>query len=272
MSAPKSRRFLDIAIDKLGDKYGDPMRIRRAIASTVVAQMLPGGVIKGGSALKLRYGNKMTRFTKDVDAARDMDSLAYIEAFRTRLAAGWNGFTGRIVPQEPPHPEGVPECYIMEPFAVKLDYLTKPWLTVDFELGHNEIGDADVCDETLSEDIVKAFEELGFPKPTPVRLMTVEYQLAQKIHAATEPGNDRARDLVDIQVMVENSAVDYDKLKKLCERIFSYRKRHTWPARFFVGANWPEMYSEARGDIPALPTVEEAIAWANDFIDKIAAS
>lgn len=29
MNIPKSRRFLDIAIDKLGDKYGDPMRIRR---------------------------------------------------------------------------------------------------------------------------------------------------------------------------------------------------------------------------------------------------
>lgn len=26
------------------------------------------------------------------------------------------------------------------------------------------------------------------------------------------------------------------------------------------------------GDIPVLPTVEEAIAWANDLIDKIAAS
>jgi len=26
MMQPKSRRFLDLAIDKLGDKYGDPMR------------------------------------------------------------------------------------------------------------------------------------------------------------------------------------------------------------------------------------------------------
>ena len=38
MTAPKSRRFLDIAIDKLGDKYGDPMRIRRAMASALLAK------------------------------------------------------------------------------------------------------------------------------------------------------------------------------------------------------------------------------------------
>lgn len=269
MNIPKSRRFLDIAIDKLGDKYGDPMRIRRVLASTIVAQMLPGGVVKGGSALKLRYGNVMTRFTKDVDAARDVDSIAYIEAFRTRLAQGWNGFTGRIVEQDPPHPEGVPECYVMEPFAVKLDYLTKPWLTVDFELGHNEIGDADVYEEALSEDIVRAFEELGFPAPDPVRLMTVEYQLAQKIHASTEPGNDRVRDLVDLQVMVANSTVDYAKLNELCKRIFAYRKRHKWPARFVVGEDWSTMYVEAKGNLSVLPTVEAAIDWANALIVKI---
>jgi hypothetical protein len=37
MTPPKSRRLLDMAIDRLGDKYGDPMRIRRAMASVVVA-------------------------------------------------------------------------------------------------------------------------------------------------------------------------------------------------------------------------------------------
>ena len=47
MTPPKSRRLLDMAIDRLGDKYGDPMRIRRAMASVVVAQMMPSGVVKG---------------------------------------------------------------------------------------------------------------------------------------------------------------------------------------------------------------------------------
>lgn len=269
MNPPKSRRFLDIAIDKLGDKYGDPMRLRRALASAIVAQMLPGGVVKGGSALKLRYGDRATRFTKDVDAARDVESTAFIEAFRTKLAEGWQGFTGRIVPMKPAHPKDVPECYVMEPFAIKLDYLTKPWLTVDFELGHNEIGDADEYDESLSSDIVKVFVELGFSEPRPVRLMTLEYQLAQKIHAASEPGSDRVRDLVDLQVIVANSQIDYQKVRRLCERTFAYRKRHAWPPTFVGGSDWATMYAEARGDISVCASVEEAIEWVNKLIRKI---
>ena len=269
MTAPKSRRFLDIAIDKLGDKYGDPMRIRRAMASVVVAQMMPGGVVKGGSALKIRYGNAMTRFTKDLDAARDTDVSSYILAFRERLSAGWCGFTGRIVERDPPHPKDVPGSYVMSPYDVKLDYCTKPWLTVQFELGHNELGDADEYDEELSSDIADAFMELGFPRPAPVKLMTLEYQLAQKLHAVTEPVGDRARDLVDLQIIANDSRLDYSKARRICERTFAYRRRHSWPPRMTGRDGWSEMYLDARGDIPVLPNVDEAIAWVNDLIAKI---
>jgi len=269
MTQPKSRRFLDLAIDKLGDKYGDPMRIRRAMASAVVAQMLPEGVVKGGSALKLRYGNAMTRFTKDVDAARVRDEEIFIDELRANLARGWCGFTGHVIVVDPPEPDGVPARYVMDPYEIKLNYNTKPWLTVDFELGHDEIGDADEWDEVLAEDIVKAFVELGFPAPRPVKLMTLEYQLAQKIHAVSEPGNDRARDLVDIQIVLANSSVDIEKTKRLCKRIFAYRKKHQWPPVITAGVGWNSMYLEAKGDLSVLPSVDEAIAWANDLIAKI---
>ena len=51
---PNSRRNLDSAIERLSVDKGDPLRIRLVIANIVVGQMLPGGVIKGGSSLKLR--------------------------------------------------------------------------------------------------------------------------------------------------------------------------------------------------------------------------
>lgn len=272
MTPPKSRRFLDMAIDRLGDKYGDPVRIRRAIATVVVAQMMPGGVVKGGSALKIRYGNAMTRFTKDLDAARDTDVVSYIHAFRENLSEGWCGFTGRIVEKEPPHPKDVPESYVMAPYDVKLDYCTKPWLSVQFELGHNELGDADECDEELSSDIADVFMELGFPCPAPVRLMALEYQLAQKLHAVTEPGSDRARDLVDMQLIANDSKLDLVKAKRICERTFAYRKRHTWPPRMTSRDGWSKMYLDARGNLSVLPTIDEAIAWVNELIAKIDAA
>ncbi len=41
MKQPVSRHLLDIAIDRLADKYGDPIRIRRMMANTIICQMLP---------------------------------------------------------------------------------------------------------------------------------------------------------------------------------------------------------------------------------------
>ena len=38
---------------------------------------------------------------------------------------------------------GIPFDYVMQPCDVKLKYLGIPWFTVQLEVGHNEIGDAD---------------------------------------------------------------------------------------------------------------------------------
>lgn len=49
---------------------GNELRVRRALANAIVAQMLPPGVVKGGTAMKLRVGEPASRFTPDLDAAR----------------------------------------------------------------------------------------------------------------------------------------------------------------------------------------------------------
>ena len=54
---PLSRRYLDIAIERLVSCFGEAQRIRRAVANTIVVQMMPDRVIKGGSSLKFRYGD-----------------------------------------------------------------------------------------------------------------------------------------------------------------------------------------------------------------------
>lgn len=38
--------------------------------------------------------------------------------FEESLAAGWGGFTGRLIPRPP----AVPSAYVMLPFEVKLNY------------------------------------------------------------------------------------------------------------------------------------------------------
>jgi hypothetical protein len=55
----------------------------------------------------------------------------------------------------PPKPAGIPASYVIKPFAVKLDYEGRPWCTVPFELGHNEIGDADDPEFALAPSIIE---------------------------------------------------------------------------------------------------------------------
>ncbi|MBM7825024.1 hypothetical protein JOD55_000851 [Arcanobacterium pluranimalium] len=111
---PNSMRHLDDAIRRIvGGSPQDFVRVRTAIANVIVASMLPAGVIKGGSALKLRYGDATTRFTTDLDTATSMDVSVYIQHLSEAFREGWEGFGGRVIPKEPASPAGIPEDYIM---------------------------------------------------------------------------------------------------------------------------------------------------------------
>lgn len=57
----------------------DPVRLSRAMANVIVAQMLPDGVVKGGSSLLFRYGRYGSRYTRDIDTARVMELNLYLE-------------------------------------------------------------------------------------------------------------------------------------------------------------------------------------------------
>lgn len=70
VAPPNSRRNLDIAISRLAKGQTDPQRLKPLMANAIVGQMLPSGAVKGGSSLKMRFGDSVTRFTRDLDAAR----------------------------------------------------------------------------------------------------------------------------------------------------------------------------------------------------------
>ena len=161
MKRPNSMRHLDDAIRRLcGGAPQDFVRARTVMANAIVASMLPDGVVKGGSALKMRFGEDNTRFTTDLDTATATDPAAYAAQLDSRLRSGWEGFSGRVVEKDPASPDGIPEQYVMQPYDVKLDYLGKPWCTVPLEVGHNEIGDADAPDWAELADAGELFEAM----------------------------------------------------------------------------------------------------------------
>ena len=143
MNPPNTCANLIKAINRVASPGQDALRLSRALANVIVAQMLPDGVVKGGSSLMFRYGENATRYTRDMDTVRVMSLDAYLDKLESNLKAGWNGFTGRLQRVNPPHPTGVPQGYVMIPYDIKLAYNERAWQSVRIEIGHNEIGDAD---------------------------------------------------------------------------------------------------------------------------------
>ena len=269
LKQPNSRVNLDKAIEREFGRGDATLRTRTLLADVIVAQMLPEAVVKGGSSLKIRYGNQTTRFTRDLDTARKSGLEEFIAKLEDSLIAGWNGFTGRLITKSPASPEGVPAPYVMQPYEVKLNYNGKPWSTVRLEVGHNEIGDADKADYYISAEIVDMFARIGLPAPAPVALMQVHHQIAQKIHGLTEPGSKRAHDLKDLQIIMQQEDVELGLVRETCERLFVYRRVQTWPPAISKNEDWDSYYSEQQPPGYVLQTIDEAIDWGNTLISSI---
>ena len=268
---PNSRRNLDAALERLVGR-ADLVAKRAVVANAIVARLLPGGAVKGGSAIKMRLGDGATRFTTDLDVARASAVGDFSERLAESLAAGWEGFAGVLAEGRQAHPAGVPPQYVMRPYSVKLSYNGKPWMTVDLEVGHNEVGDADGPDLVAPEDANAILEALGFPPLGPVPVMALRHQIAQKLHAASAPGSMRAHDLIDLQLLDGAYEGDYSDVRETCLRLFAYRKMQAWPPTIVGRAGWGTAYADQFPGGDLIPDVDGAVAWANSLIARIDAA
>ncbi|MCJ7780704.1 MAG: nucleotidyl transferase AbiEii/AbiGii toxin family protein [Acidimicrobiia bacterium] len=256
---------------------GSELRLVRTLANTVVAQMLPAGVVKGGSAINFRGGDSNTRFTTDLDAARpaDMTSEEFVDQFGSNLEAGWNGFTATIRPEVVAHPVDVPFDYVMRPYSVKLAYVGRSLCSVAFELGYDEIGATSRPSRAMAASISELFTRLGFPAPREVGVLAAEYQIAQKLHACTTPdargGNQRAHDLVDIQLLTVLEPVDPVLLDEVGRRVFANRRTSSWPPTVTPFPGWAELYVAAAEGVDVRP-LAKAVEWVNAMIAEAVAA
>ncbi|MHB8146044.1 MAG: nucleotidyl transferase AbiEii/AbiGii toxin family protein [Vulcanimicrobiaceae bacterium] len=116
---------------------------------------------------------------------------------------------------------------------IAVDYLARPWSKVDVDLASATLD--------WETDFVSpiALAELGLESPRSVPCLAIPAQIAQKIHALTEPEprgrpNPRARDVLDVLLLVQRAEIDSAAVRTACERIFVERASHTWPITSFV--------------------------------------
>jgi len=268
---PHNEHELELALTRLAGSNIAAVEYRDIMAGVVLGQMLPAGtVVKGGTSMRLRLGPGNSRVTVDFDAARNIELDDYIKSLRSLLEVGWADFTGEVSIRKQGSPTGVPFEYIMQPIDVKLAYRRHPWCTVRLEVSHNEIGDADTVEmRELPQKIKDIFAALNFPEPRPIPLMTIPFQIAQKLHGVTQRGSSRVRDLIDLQLIAESEDVDYVATAVVCRRLFKYRKMHTWPPKVVKAEDWDGIYANQRGELRVAATCDEAVAWANKLIERI---
>jgi hypothetical protein len=248
------------------------------VASTVAMQMMPDGAAKGGGAIRHRVSEAEARLTTDLDFARatgiELDN--FVDAYSDRLEIGWAGFTGVLKAEKSKRPDDIPVEYVMDRFSIKLRYLGQPYCSVMLELVHAEIDSTEVAVERLGTDVSAIFDEIGLPQPAPVRVISAEHQIAQKLHACTgDAASGRAHDLIDIQILAAIEDIDHAEIGRIGRRLFVYRQRHGWPPVVRPFDGWTDLYAAALNDLEnesVLPSLDDAIDFVNRLIDAVAAS
>lgn len=269
---PKRVTNLFRAITALSRESGTTERRLVALVGNVaLSQMLPDSAVKGGTGLKLRFGERLTRDTPDIDTAFRGDLEVFRKQLAENLAAGWGGFAGTVTMGEKRAPKTVPKAYVMQPFRVTLTYNGRTFKGVDLEVGYDEL-EATTREEPefeMSSEVLGVFAALGLPTPAAVRVQPLHHQIAQKIHACTSPRSDRAHDLVDLQLIAP--LTDSALVAETTKRLFTFRAEHAWPPTLNVTGGWDLLYTNAAEGLDVLPTVTEAGIWLNDYIAELAA-
>lgn len=174
---------------------------------------------------------------------------------------GWNGFSAVLTPPREFEVTGAPGN--PHRFVVKLSYHGRAFASIPVEVSRIEAGNADHYDAVTSE----ALSLVGLPQASAVPCMTLPWQIAQKLHACSEPleppsTNDRAHDLVDLQLL--EALIDPNTLPDVasaCVSVFEARARQAWPPTLTPQPHWAPIYLRALEGLAHLdlaPTVEAA--------------
>lgn len=107
-------------------------------------------------------------------------------------------FTATVRPGRRHDPGLAQPQYITHPYRVSLSFLGRQWAALDVEVSDSEIGPHAYSHQEVDLEIIEIGNIFGFGEIQPIRLIDLELQIAQKIHAATDPSYARAHDLVDL--------------------------------------------------------------------------
>lgn len=217
---------------------------------------------RGGFQVAMRTALENSRFTKDLDLLGILpseDQLKNIEGLRAGIFEIRDVKVGRQ-----PKPEGVPDAYRIMRLGVQVFVNGSAWRTVRLELGGDELEMYELTEQVSpSEEILQLLDLAELSAPSLANFLSIEYQVAQKLHGITEPDSDRGHDLYDIWLLMQLRTMDASALKHLIFRTFAFRKTHPWTGEVRATGKLEKSYEESVRDISTAPDFSEALRFVN---------
>ncbi|UYM06661.1 nucleotidyl transferase AbiEii/AbiGii toxin family protein [Solicola gregarius] len=261
------------------------------MAATVVSATLqrvldnsgsPLFLLKGGTMLQYRLPG-MSRTTQDIDGLVRGDIDTFLTELDQTLAEAWGPLTlarAEVQTIDVPHRLVKPRRFDV---IVRLNGVT--WRRVQVEASPDE-GGAGSLSEPITSPSLAGF---GLPTPDHLTSLSMRYQIAQKVHASTDPHdppayiNDRARDVVDLILLRDLVEATGDpslaEVRVAVEDVFTARAAEaetmgapprTWPAALTAHPHWDPSFTKAAESAGLTLALTEAIAQVNAWLGRIA--
>lgn len=280
-------KWIDMAEKQLGNEKSG--RLAWLVATTVVIAKLQqvvdlqGSVcfvLKGGTLLQYRLG-LASRATKDIDGIVRCDFETFVRNLDILMREPW----GAIEFSRSEIEEIRVPSKIINPrrFDVSLLLRGKTWRRIQIEISPDEGGEGTKVEDFESPSLA------GFGLPTPDAMigLAMSYQIAQKVHAASDPCdppeyvNDRARDVVDLvllrQMVAETGKPNNEVLAAALEDIFEARAQEAeatgrdprrLPAVVEAYPHWKNDYEQAAASAGVNLNLQEAVDQISGWIDS----
>ena len=274
-----SERLLGVGSRRVGWLVASGVLIA-AIQRRLHQDGLPRFLLKGGAYLELRLGLS-ARATKDVDTLFRGDFDEFLVELDRALSEPFEPITfERTEPERIEIPGRLLKPYRLD---VRLKIRGRTWRRIRLEISPDE-GAVGAAVDLFTPPSLAHF---GLSTPATAAGLVIEYQIAQKLHACTDPHtdehpNDRVRDVVDILLLRAALFDDNSNLQPLaaaCSDLFDARGSEalaagnvvlrTWPCQIEKHRHWRADYNAYAHETGLNLSFDEAVDELNGWIREM---
>ncbi len=273
-TATDFRKSLEARLKSVAEKTNqDLQRVRRKVAferllARIFHQGSDGFVLKGGYAMELRF--TAARATKDIDLTclhrtgidESLMETVIIREIRELVKLDLEDYFSFEVSESRMDLDNAP--YGGARYSVSSFVDRRLFVRFQLDVGADVI--ADEIEQVNSSDWL---EYCGIKTPR-MRMISIEQQLAEKLHAYSLPReeklNSRVKDLIDMLLLTEHRSIDVGTFRKTIQKVFNTRKTHSLPVSLSEPPKtWTTLYRTLANECGINLTMPQAFGQINQF-------